>query len=117
DVLTGAAALGLVDADTQGKSIGDVVRLAVQKVLGDAYVNGKDDGYVRAAFDLVRSRALDAASPLGAQGSSSKSDPIRAAMGQGLPVSVGDASRAAQEAHRQMCERTQNAWKTPYLRQ
>lgn len=115
EVLTGAEALGLTDAEIQGKTNGEVVRLAVQKVLGDAYVNGKGDEYVRSAFDLVRSRALDA--PLGAQGSVSKVDPIRAALGQGLPTSVADAARAASDAHRQMCERTQNAWKNPAPRQ
>jgi uncharacterized protein len=116
DVLTGAQALGLSDADAKGKSNSDVVRQAVQKALGDAYVTGKDDGYVRAAFDLVRSRVLDSDQPLGAQGGA-KVDPIRTTLGQGLPASIGDAARAAQDAHRAMCERTQNAWKNPVPRQ
>jgi uncharacterized protein len=116
DVLTGAEALGLSDEDVQGKSNADVVRLAVQKNLGDAYVKDKGDEYVRASFDLLRSRTLDGAS-LGAQGTALKSDPIRSTLGQGRPSSVGDSATAVADAHRRMCERAQNAWKNPAPRQ
>jgi hypothetical protein len=115
EVVTGALELGVTDAEVKGKSNGDIVRLVVQKNLGDAYVNDRGDDYVRSAFDLIRSRALQ--SPLVAVAPTRQGDPIRDHLSQGLPVTAGNPAAAAAAAHQKMCDSIQNAWKRPVPRQ
>jgi len=103
DVVSRAKKLGIDDAACKGKKNSDIVRLAVQKKMGDNAVKDKSDDYVRASFDLLSDN-----------GGVNTDDPVAAHMRDSKPhysTFTNDAADGREAAHKKMLDDLSNAWK------
>jgi hypothetical protein len=82
--------------DAKGKTVADIRRAAVAKLLGDAKVEGKTDEHVAIAFDTLTTAANSA-------------DPLARAVSASLPNNTNDAQHS--DPHARRIAALQDAWK------
>ena len=105
DVVSRAKKLGIDDAACKGKKNSEIVRLAVEKKMGDKAVKDKSDDYVRASFDMLSD-----------SGGVNTDDPVAAHMRDSKPhysTFTNDAADGREAAHKKMLDDLSNAWKDP----
>jgi len=105
DVVARAKKLGIDDSACKGKKNSEIVRLAVQKKMGDSAISNKSDDYIRASFDMLSD-----------SGGMNTDDPIASHMRDSKPHYAGftnDAADSREAAHKKMLDDLSNAWKDP----